>query len=432
VAAALVGLALVLRRDRVAFFWLALSLGTYGVVSNIVVPIGTIFGERLLYLPSAGFCVLVAMALAHARRGWVRGAASALAVALVAGWGVRTAFRNPVWHDNLRLAEATVASAPDSTLAHYHLGTTFWELGREQEALDELARALAIDPGHVDAIYNTGVIHMLRERPDEALHFFRRVIDLDPRHFASWVNTAAIDNARGDFRAGLDAAEHAVAIRPDAPNGWVMKGVALRFLGRLGEARTSFQMALRLPQPPPAALLGLGATALEQGDFAMATRAFEELARAAPSPEAYRGLVASYRAARATRPGRRPPPASAFQTSPPLRRDTEEAGRAQLGSHGPLQNCITVPSGRRNASVCCAVGALGGAEPSAPCASFSNAGAVFVSGGVPESQRVRVGLSPGPGQSASVVQDAPGSSPPGTLQREPHFCQSISTNAEPS
>jgi hypothetical protein len=29
----------------------------------------------------------------------------------------------------------------------------------------------------------------------------------------------------------------------------------------------------------------------------MATRAFEELARAAPSPEAYRGLVASYRSA---------------------------------------------------------------------------------------------------------------------------------------
>jgi hypothetical protein len=54
------------------------------------------------------------------------------------------------------------------------------------------------------------------------------------------------------------------------------------------------------------------------------------------------------------------------------------------------------------------VGAVGGALPSAPCASFSNAGAVFVSGGVPESQRVRVGGSPGPGSPRRSCTPRPG------------------------
>ncbi len=50
----LAALAVVLWRRRLAFFWLMLALLTYGVVSNIPFPIGTIFGERLLYLPSVG------------------------------------------------------------------------------------------------------------------------------------------------------------------------------------------------------------------------------------------------------------------------------------------------------------------------------------------------------------------------------------------
>ena len=104
----------------------------------------------------------------------------------------------------------------------------------------------------------------------------------------------------------------------------------------------------------------------------------------------------------------------------------------QFGSQGPVQNCSTSPAGRKKAFTCCASGPSGEADPSAPCASFSKSGAVLPSGGTPESQRVRLGGSPSPGQSASVAQAAPGSSCPGTLQREPHFCQSISTNAEPS
>ena len=83
VAAGLVGLAVVLWRRRVAFFCLALALATYGIVSNLVVPIGTLFGERFLYLPSVGFCTLVAMAF----RGptgtrWPRVAAAMLSVSV--------------------------------------------------------------------------------------------------------------------------------------------------------------------------------------------------------------------------------------------------------------------------------------------------------------------------------------------------------------
>jgi len=297
VAMLLAALAVVLWRRRLAFFWLMLALLTYGVVSNIPFPIGTIFGERLLYLPSVGFCALVAMILTRPTGGWPRTFATVVGAVLVVGWGVRTGLRNPVWHDNLSLAEATVVSAPNSALAHHFLGTTYSQLGRDAEAIEELNRAISIYPAYVDALFNAGVIYMSHQQHREALILFSRVTDIQPQHFASWIDSAAIHNGEGDFTAALDAAERATAIRPEAPNGHVMKGFALLGLRRLAEARASFQKALRLPHAQPDALLGLGTVALEQGDFRECAVAFETLVKLAPIPDAYRSLVRCYRGA---------------------------------------------------------------------------------------------------------------------------------------
>src|SRR5439155_213679 len=50
------------RRERPVCLALALAALPYSIVSNVFVTIGTVMAERLLYLPSAGFCLLVASA----------------------------------------------------------------------------------------------------------------------------------------------------------------------------------------------------------------------------------------------------------------------------------------------------------------------------------------------------------------------------------
>ena len=77
----------------------------------------------------------------------------------------------------------------------------------------------------------------------------------------------------------------------------LVTGVALRGLGRLDEAQSAFEQALRLVPGQPEALLGLATTAAERKDLALATSAFERLVQVSPSRDAYRGLVSSYRQA---------------------------------------------------------------------------------------------------------------------------------------
>jgi len=263
VAAALVGTAIVLwRRSRTAFFWLSVALLTYAVVSNVFFPIGTIFAERLLYLPSAGFCVLLAMALER-----VGGGRTAVAVAAVAAvvWAPTTVLRNRVWHDDLTFGQALVRTAPRSAHAHCTLATTRAILGDRSAARREFGEALRIDPADRSCRYESAM------------------------------NAAADLTDHEQFAAALDAADGAIAARPTRPGGYVERGLALRGLQRFDEAIAAFDEALHLDPKQPDALLDLAAVALDKQDFALAASAFERLVAVAPSQQAYRGLVYSYR-----------------------------------------------------------------------------------------------------------------------------------------
>ncbi|MDB5304289.1 MAG: hypothetical protein JWM97_1838, partial [Phycisphaerales bacterium] len=85
-----------MRRKAWAMLFCLLALGlTYGLTGNIVALIGTIFAERVLYLPSAFFLLLVGMWLGR----WRLGFAVPLVIAAAALGAVRTFTYAREWND---------------------------------------------------------------------------------------------------------------------------------------------------------------------------------------------------------------------------------------------------------------------------------------------------------------------------------------------
>src|SRR5262249_22956274 len=193
------------RRTPVAAFWLALALATYAIVSNVLFPIGTIFGERLLYLPSAGFCVLAALALGAARRPLARAIVSVVVVVVLVDWSAVTIARNPVWRDDMSLARDMVRTAPDSAHAHHFLGATDGGGGRAGGACVEFVRVLDISPGHLWTLSLVALPPQRRGAPHSALASYRHILDIDPRYFPAWISTSAIEYGRGRYAPALEA-----------------------------------------------------------------------------------------------------------------------------------------------------------------------------------------------------------------------------------
>ncbi len=101
-------------RDRAAAFSLVCLAMLWGLVSNIPMLIGTIMGERLLYLPSAFFLILLAIPLSRLPAGPL---AIMLAVLLTLA-SVRTVTYARLFENRARLYGYVAQSQPDSMQAH--------------------------------------------------------------------------------------------------------------------------------------------------------------------------------------------------------------------------------------------------------------------------------------------------------------------------
>jgi protein O-mannosyl-transferase len=101
------------RRCYAAVFCLLAAGLTYGMASNVIL-IGTIFGERLMYLPSAFLLIWMAMLLAKLRPPAF---SAVLAILLVLG-SLRTVTYAARWNDRFQFYQTSLAEQPRSIRLH--------------------------------------------------------------------------------------------------------------------------------------------------------------------------------------------------------------------------------------------------------------------------------------------------------------------------
>jgi tetratricopeptide (TPR) repeat protein len=135
------------RRLPAVFFFLGFAFITLLPMSNLVITIGTVMGERFMYLPLVGlagalaaviewFAARVSLApVAASPRG--RRIATGLAAVVIVALAARTIVRNLDWHDNTRLWRSAVQVCPNSFKVYKGLATS---LARNPAELDECIR----------------------------------------------------------------------------------------------------------------------------------------------------------------------------------------------------------------------------------------------------------------------------------------------------
>jgi tetratricopeptide (TPR) repeat protein len=140
------------RRSREVFFAVGFALITFSVASNLLVPIGTIMAERLLYLPSLGFCLAASAGLAAlARRlaphpGRRKAVFAGLAALLVAAHSGRALDRSLDWRTENGLYLHDLGVSPGSAKVQSNAGAAYAEQGQHEEALRCYERAIEIAP----------------------------------------------------------------------------------------------------------------------------------------------------------------------------------------------------------------------------------------------------------------------------------------------
>ena len=95
---------------------------------------------------------------------------------------------------------------------HYQLGKSDLFIGREEQAIEQLQRAVEIDPEHAQAWSALSVALGREDEWEEAAMAARRATEADPDYGPGWYNRAWVQTHLYDFSAARDAYERALAL----------------------------------------------------------------------------------------------------------------------------------------------------------------------------------------------------------------------------
>jgi tetratricopeptide (TPR) repeat protein len=264
---------------------------------HLLFPLGTIFAERLLYLPMLGAALAFGLgieALSN-RRQWL---SAVVAVAVLGSCAVRVWTRIPDWRDNETLFRKTVETSPFSARSYFLLGAELLEQKRFSESAESFAIGLAIYPAHFGARMSLGEALLAAGDAGRAEEAFTAALELQPA--SEDARKAAIEAAIAlgrekaralDFAAARESFERAIALDENEPSAWNYLGLVSEREGRLDEARSHYERALREDPTLVEALLNLASLRMNAGELSAAEEIYRRALSLAPeSYEAYNGL----------------------------------------------------------------------------------------------------------------------------------------------
>jgi len=284
------------RKKRVIAFGILYFLITLSITSNLIFNIGAPMGERFLYMPSVGFCMIIA-SFGYRGYEWLRektgkstsiAIVSGLSVILLFACGGETIARNFTWSNDITLYTHDVAIVPQSAAANKRAGTSYIFIS------DSVSR------GHADSIPDKSKWkHYLVVADD----YFQKCLKIYPQYGDAYLNLGCSKLRQYKFReaeAAWDSAEKYTPTSPllkeyrnnlsriylDSANGWHNKG-------NLNESYRYLEKSLSLNPEDPEVYYNLGGYYYTIHDIAKARENWQKCLDMNPDHEqAKKGLKA--------------------------------------------------------------------------------------------------------------------------------------------
>lgn len=310
-------------------FALLFYFASLSIVSNLFFTVGTLMGERFVFIPSIGFILAFVLLLKGVgklleekgigKNGLV---ATGLLGVMALVYAGATVARNPVWENNETLFLTDVETSPNSAKLRTAAGGLLVDRAENefspkkeatlQEAKKHLEEAVKLYPQHSTAWMLKGRAEFNLKNYPAAVQAYTRVTEIRPNFLDGWKNLAISygkanqfaesantwkkaakqfgpSDGKNWFEAGsayskgnmpdsaLKYFDRAINLSPNYPESYVLKGMVLaRYYQQFDQAILNIQQGINLGSTDPGAYDNLGITYAAMGQPQMAIQTFEK------------------------------------------------------------------------------------------------------------------------------------------------------------
>lgn len=305
-------------KNRIISFGIMFYLLGLAMFANLYLPIPGIIGERLLFVSSFGFCIVLGggiMLLLNkmAKKGKLKAHTVPKLLYIITGliiliYSVQTIARNKDWKDHLSLYSADIEHLDKSAKAHSLYGDelmrqVYEKIEKNQKpdkskietALKHYVRAVEIFPDYPSAYNNIGTIYFMFYRDySSALVYFKKAEKADSLSSETVYNLAYTYEMTGDTAKALIYYEKAV-VRDSASIDMISRWANL--VNKTGDLEKAIEINMRIVKIDAASdrpYINIGNYYGEKKDTATAVSYWEKAIEVAPKNDPLNNFLASY------------------------------------------------------------------------------------------------------------------------------------------
>lgn len=270
-------------RDRnILIMSLSLIVFPFLPASNLFFPVGFVIAERILYLPSMGFIMLISYGwylLSCKLRNtnpnlgnlskqlyWSKSLLHGSLVILLLSFSARTWLRNYDWTSEYTIFTAGLKVCQTNAKLYNNVGHVFESQGKYREALEYFLKASTIQPDDLGSQMNVGRTYNHLEMYDLAEQYLLTAKSLLPRpktgqqyqariapsHLSVFVNLANLISRNNSRLEEADSLyRQAISMRSDYTQAYINRGDILIKLNRTREAQEVYEKALQIDPTNP-------------------------------------------------------------------------------------------------------------------------------------------------------------------------------------
>ncbi|XP_053113812.1 protein O-mannosyl-transferase TMTC2 isoform X1 [Hemicordylus capensis] len=194
--------------ENIVVLSLSLLIVPFIPATNLFFYVGFVIAERVLYIPSMGFCLLITVGTralyVKADKRFLKNLIFFATAALIFFYGLKTFVRNSDWQNEEMLYKSGIKVNPAK--AWGNLGNVLKSQSKISEAESAYRNALYYRSNMADMLYNLGLLLQENSRFSEALHYYKLAIGSRPTLASAYLNTGIIlmnqgkaDEARKTF-----------------------------------------------------------------------------------------------------------------------------------------------------------------------------------------------------------------------------------------
>ncbi|XP_036745114.2 protein O-mannosyl-transferase TMTC1 isoform X3 [Manis pentadactyla] len=213
--------------------------------SNLFFTVGFVVAERVLYMPSMGYCILFVHGLSRLCTGLHRGGTTTLTVSttlllLLFSW--KTVKQNEIWLSRESLFRSGVQTLPHNAKVHYNYANFLKDQGRNREAIYHYSTALKLYPRHASALNNLGT---LTKDTAEAKMYYQRALQLNPQHNRALFNLGNLLKSQEKKEEAITLLKDSIKYGPEFADAYSSLASLLAEQERVKEAEEIYQAGIK-------------------------------------------------------------------------------------------------------------------------------------------------------------------------------------------